>query len=125
MFLIVRHEPDGKRLMMLPRFLEGRIDDLPTNAIGCGLKFIPEPATVSNGRVWKNRWGGNLGLFRRWAFFRPTETLIQWLAVEPLKSCDTDSGIDQYLINRLGSHNYQFRLRRGANKKRDYERDKQ
>src|SRR6266508_6937918 len=101
MFLIVRHETDGKCLMMPARFLDSRIDYLPTDAIGSRLKFVPKPATVSDGRVWKNRSRRNVRLFRRWSFLRPTEALIQRLMVEPLKGCDPHSGIDEHLITRF------------------------
>src|SRR5947207_8421220 len=113
MFLIVRHETDGKRLMMVTRFLECRIDDLPLDAIGSGLKFVPKPATVGNGRVWKNRLPRKVGLFRRGSFLRPTEPLIQRLTVKSLKGRDPHSGINQYFITRFRPDDDHFRLRRG------------
>src|SRR5437667_1718776 len=125
MLLIVRHETNSKCLMMLTSFLEGRIDDFPTNAICARLKFIPEPATVSNGRVWKNRPCRNLRMFRCWSFLRPTEALIQWLTVESLKGCDPHAGVDEHLVNRFRPNDDHFHLRPGGDKNRGHERDKQ
>ncbi len=101
MLFIVRHETNGKRLMVFTRFLESRIDNLPADAIGSRLKFIPEPTAVSNGSLWKNRSRSRLRLFCRWTFLRPTETLIQRLTVEPLKGRDAHARINEYLINRF------------------------
>src|SRR6267378_180875 len=125
MFLIVRHETDSKRLTMPARFLERRIDDLPPDAIGSRLKFVPKPATVSNGRVRKNRLRRSVRLFRRWSFFRPTETLIQRLTIKPLKGRDPHSGINEHFITRFRPDDDQFCLRRGAAKKREHKPYKQ
>ncbi len=54
MLLIVRHETNCQRLMMLPGFLESGVNNFPANAIRSGLKFTPEPAAVSNGGIRKH-----------------------------------------------------------------------
>src|SRR2546423_13376125 len=124
MFLIVRHQAYRKRLMMPARFLERRLDDVPANAIRSRLQFVPEPAAVSNGRVWKNRSRRNVWLFRRRSFLRPTEVLVQRLTVKPLKGCDPHSGIDEHLIAWFRPDNNHFRLRRCPYKKREQDRQK-
>src|SRR4029079_2111839 len=69
MLLIVGHETNGKSLMMLTRFLESCVQDLPTDAIGSRLKFTPEPTAISNGCIGKNRFRGRLCVFSRGTFF--------------------------------------------------------
>jgi len=101
MFFIIRHQPEGQRLPMPARFFECGIDNLPTSAIGGRLQFVPEPAAVRHGRIWKSCSGRISGLLCRWPRFGPTEALIQGLAVETLKRRDSPYP-DSRLTSSLG-----------------------
>ncbi len=109
--LIVRHQPECQRLLMLPRFIQRQIDSFPGVFTPLRLELRPKPAEVCDRRVRKVRLRIAGRQFGRGPMLRPFPARIDRIPVETLEGRNAHSGIYKNFVNLTGTDHHCLGLR--------------
>jgi hypothetical protein len=99
--LIVRHQADGQRLVVLAGFVQRRVQNLPTILAACGLELRPEPAQVRHRGSRKLHRLARVGRGGLGPDFGPSRAGEQRLAGVVLEGLNAHIGIDQHIVDHL------------------------
>jgi hypothetical protein len=96
--------------MMTGCFLQSGIDDLPAVPALLRLNLVPEPAKVGDGGLGEAGVCGCILNFAFWAHLRPVKIRVNRLAIKALKGGDSNSWVNEGLVNFHRADHDRFRL---------------